>query len=131
MEMNFDLLRHLLLKIEGSKEYLAKHDAKMEVKFEKLYPSDKYDVDYDYIVNYHHYLLYDAGFINAQVVKQGSDMSYYIPQHLTYNGALYLQNIKDDRVWNNVKIASKKVATLTIPIIQKIAEKAILGYIDL
>lgn len=62
MRRDLDLVRHLLLKLEGEQSYKDTKESAEDARF-----ADKYE-DYEEAANEHYLWLFDAGFIEAQVV---------------------------------------------------------------
>ena len=87
-------------------------------KIENLKKYDKKDIFY--AVN----KLNEAGFIEAESTS-GDDTCGYLISDITYPGHEFLQSIKSDTVWNDVKKVSGKVGTMSFPIISSIAGSVI------
>lgn len=54
-------------------------------------------------------------------------MDCYFVKEMTYNGHLFLDDIRDDGVWKEVKSKSSKIASVSLPILQKLAASLILA----
>lgn len=71
-------------------------------------------------VNYHVWLLQDAGFLTALDLST-SDGTWFAPRVLTYTGQEFLGAIRDKEVWNQTKELAKAGAAGTLQLIWKIA----------
>lgn len=89
MQRNWELIRKILLKLEEQPEALGCLDSDI-----KGYPPET--------VAYHYHILHQAGLIRAQDAStcQGFDM---YAQSLTWAGHEFLDNIRNDTVWNTIK----------------------------
>lgn len=134
MKMNYDCIRDVLLSLEeilsveettydlgeGEETYFAFSftDVNRLVKLDRLKQYNKKDIFYSVAK------LNEAGFIEAQPVN-GDNMCGYLISDITYTGHEFLQSIKSDTVWDNVKKISKKVGSISFPIISSIASSVL------
>lgn len=79
---------------------------------------------------YHVKLLMQAGFVDGHDMSSLSSEAYY-PTGLTWDGAEFLDNIRDDTVWNKTKQqAGEKLTSVSMAVISELARaviKAALG----
>jgi predicted transcriptional regulator len=90
MRRDMDLVRQILLKLEEQNENRA---VRLENELEGF--------DHDSII-YHIMILSEANFINA-IDASGARRPYYIAKSLTWQGHEFLDAIRNDTVWNQVK----------------------------
>ncbi len=93
MKRNLDLIRNILLRIETNEKNAT------------LSSSDFADLEPDQnIVDYHLYLLADAGYIDADEVNT---IGHYYPQYLvkwlTNDGCDYVDSIRSASIWEKTK----------------------------
>lgn len=62
--------------------------------------------------------LYEAGYLNCTLIK--ANMTIPIKE-ITWNGHCFLDNIRDDNVWNHTKQKISKLASISLPIISQVA----------
>jgi hypothetical protein len=130
MKLNFDCIRDVLLALEESLTIEAEVYDLGEgeetsysfsfisidqlLKHERLKEYSNMDIFYS--VN----KLSEIGYIEAEC-ESGDNMSTYLISDIKYPGHEFLQSIKSETVWNDVKNVSKKVGSLSFPIISSIA----------
>lgn len=88
MKRDLDLIRAILLRLEVT-ETSATFDAHFEGHE-------------DAAVQYHLYLLADAGFIDAANYSSGNDLSY-MPNKITWAGQEFLNSARNATIWDSVK----------------------------
>lgn len=114
MRLNNELIRKILLKTEeGTSGYI--------VEFEiENFSNDE--------VAYHVAKLKEGGYLDAALSKVDAgryDLAYV--KELTFKGHQFLDNIRDDSVWNKVKTKAKEVGgKVSISILEKIASSTLL-----
>ncbi|SUP42445.1 DUF2513 domain-containing protein [Veillonella criceti] len=121
MKRDLDLLRNILITIEGSDTDLDTNSF--------LHLCDDIET-----IDYHIYLLADAGYIDYYDISccNGSRYPQYLVKYLTSDGCDYLSSIKDDNVWSHVKKKINKVGdSVTLETIKIIGSKFILQYLGL
>lgn len=115
MKLNKDCIRDLLIYLEDNLSYT--HRISTGSLSLKDYTRDElvYTVE----------RLSEAGFINSCKISSGPCTPTYFVLSLTYNGHQFLDTIRDDKIWKNTKIATSKLASVSIPIFQEIASSLI------
>ncbi|MEL7199301.1 MAG: DUF2513 domain-containing protein [Pseudomonadota bacterium] len=115
MRRDFDLIRQILLEVEGSP---TPH-------FDGIVRIEGYE---NQVVQHHVSLLVDAGFIPAiELHDQSSPEGYWLqdPQ-LTCDGHEFLNSIKDPTTWEKTKSGLKQVGNWSLPVITKVAASVVL-----
>ncbi len=92
MRRDLDLIRHLLLKLEGEQSYKDTKESAADARF-----ADKYE-DYEGAVNEHYLWLFDAGFIEAKLIARADGYRAVCPRRLTWAGAEYYKKNKSVKV---------------------------------
>jgi hypothetical protein len=134
MKLNYDCVRDVLLTLEDTLDIkeltynlgegeeshfnFSTTDIEIIAKHERLKSYPKTDIFYSI------HKLYEADYIVAGQVN-AENLTRYLIQDITYNGHEFLQSIKSDTVWNDVKKVSSKVGTMSFPIISSIASNVI------
>lgn len=119
MERNLDLIRHLMLEIEEKEtpgEYTLRYLPEAIKGFEK-----KYGSDYEQVRNKHLYMLIEAKFIEGKYFKDNANNYTVIPIRITWEGHNYIDSIKNNDVWSEVKSKLKTIGGFTLPIVQQVA----------
>ena len=113
MERDLDLIRLLLLELEGKQVDMSAYDAAQ--------------------INYHKQLLLDAHLAEGSVSHRlGDPTGYVILKRLTSNGHDYLDAIRDDTLWAKVKRElTKRGGDLTFTAIKAIAIQVVTGQIQI
>lgn len=139
MKLNYDCVRDVLLTLENElsieeSSYSLDEDEETYFSFSfidvnglsKIENLKKYNKkDIFYAVN----KLDEAGLIEAEPTS-GDDTCGYLISDITYLGHEFLQSIKSDTVWNDVKSISKKVGSMSFPIISSIASSLLSKLIE-
>ncbi|WP_289049862.1 DUF2513 domain-containing protein [Acidaminococcus timonensis] len=122
MKRNLDLIRNILLRIETNEKNTT------------LSSSDFADLEPDQnIVDYHLYLLEDAGYIDAHEVNT---IGHYYPQYLvkwlTNDGCDYVDSIRSASIWEKTK---EKLASVggqaSLSIVKTIAEHVTMSFLGI
>ncbi|MGW7932141.1 DUF2513 domain-containing protein [Staphylococcus xylosus] len=111
MELKHDLLRNIMLDIESSNE---------PEMFEAntLFPKyGKTDVLYTLTK------LMEAQYINSEPVYYEGRIQDYRCMDLTFSGHEFLDNIRDEKVWAEVKKTTKQLSSVSVSILSKIGYK--------
>lgn len=118
MKREMDLVRQILITSAESTESV---DA-------DVFVSDRYDFE---MVAYTIDIMEEAGLINANVQKAfGGDYISAQVKSLTWKGQDFLDSVKSNKVWTEVKSTiAKGTGAFTFEIIKKIAEKIIEGMV--
>jgi hypothetical protein len=121
VERNMELIREVLLKVEG--------DPEMDGYHYKNFDSTDFPGYTDEQVAYHVEQL-----VEADLLKGGDGtMDRVGPPvcRLTWSGHEFLENIKDVGVWKQVKVRIAGLPGLALPIVAKIAEAEIMKRLGL
>lgn len=123
MKRDMDYIRELLLKIEKSEDYLTKDDC--------LICNKKMSE-----VEYHIWLLKEAGFINGIFINADNHLHEVIIKALTWDGQDYLDTMRDDKVWDQAKkVVKKTLGSTTLDLIKEVchelSKKALMNGINL
>lgn len=112
MQRDLDLVRSILLRIEGADGTLRLGD----------FVSDAYT---DAVVAYHLQLMENRGLIDASFARDwsGSVVTASI-KGLTWEGADYLDAIRDDGLWRKTKDALKGAGAVTFGAVKEVAVAA-------
>lgn len=121
MKLDNDCIRDILLYIEENTT-----DENCFVSVNKL-KSDlsKYSSD---TINYHIRQIHQANLVDTVGYGDG------VPQdisNLSWEGNIYIANIRDNKVWSIVKEKTKNVASVSFPIIIELAKEAAKKYVGL
>lgn len=107
---DLDLIRMLLLELEGIEEVDLAQYTEHEIK-------------------YHKYLLYDAGFAEGTIVKDDVRRFEIIDAELFYlnwQGHEFLANARNDTVWNDVKqVLRERGLSVSFSILQTLLSAAV------
>ncbi len=131
MKLNYDCLRDVLITLETHleiEENLRFHLMKLDqiIAFDELSGYSKQDIYYCV------YNLIEIDYITGNIrFADGGVPHFCAVNNITYHGHEFLQSIKSDTVWNEIKAKIKPVATLSIPIISEVAKKLILSRIGI
>ncbi|MFS8541588.1 MAG: DUF2513 domain-containing protein [Tissierellales bacterium] len=116
MKLNHECVRDLMLYIEENLEYgylIKVNDVKIKdySQDEIIYAADK---------------LLEAGYLDGQKIVTLSDK---IPEititSITWNGHQFLDNIRDNKVWEHTKSILSKFSSVSINIISNVAAQVI------
>jgi len=120
MKLNYNCVRDLMLYIEDNLEYgyrLYVNELKLG-NYEQqtiVYSADK---------------LYEAGYIEALKKKTiDSDLPQIEVKAITWEGHQFLDNIRDNKVWENTKNILSKFSSVSIGIISNVASQVITNII--
>ncbi len=126
MKLNYDCVRDVLLALEDNlalEEFENDGDTSLSFSYININGLTKIDnlkkyskKDILYSVN----KLNEAEYISAEGCY-GNDTCDYLISDITYKGHEFLQSIKSDTTWNDVKNVTKKVGSISFPIISSIA----------
>ena len=122
MKRNLDLIRAILLYIEEAEQYPVYSDT-IEI------PEATEEM-----ISFHVQLLADAGYINYldATACGGEGLVCYYINRLTMAGCDYLDGIRDDGIWKNVKAQlSSAACSVTLEVVKSVASSIILGKIGI
>lgn len=116
MKLNHNCVRDLMLFIEDNLEYGY-----------RLYVNELNLGDYNQqTIVYSADKLYEAGYINALIKTTiGSDLPQIEVKSITWEGHQFLDNIRDNKVWENTKNILSKFSSVSIGIISNVASQVI------
>lgn len=110
MKRDMDLVRHVLMTVER---------AESEVQIDGLVVDGKWHLA---MVAYHVELMSAQGLVDAQVYHAGDAVVGGAVTALTWDGADYLDAIRDDAVWRRTKdVVRKSVGSTTMDVIKQAA----------
>lgn len=124
MERNLDVIRNLLLQIEASGLGFIEPD--------KIVKETSVEEE---VVGYHLKLLYQAGFIEAEIfrgkeglahskkIQRDEDYIVYVkPWSLTWEGHEYLDTMRDPEIWKMTKDSVKEVGSFSLDTLKSVAK---------
>lgn len=115
MQRNWDLIRLILLKLEG-----------LETTSGQVRPDEIEGYDKE-VVSYHVRLLMDAGLIEGECSRTMGAPLYCVGYALTWEGHELLDRMRDATLWNRIKgVARQKGLDLSLDVIRQ-AAKALIG----
>jgi Hypothetical protein (DUF2513). len=118
--MDPDVIRHILVEMEKMNHpQLMKHI---------LEPYDKNTI------SFHIALLLDAKYIEAKMIRpqRRSVCAIFMLERITFAGHEFLNNIRNDNIWNKTKSEAAKIGeTVSLGVIKSIAEKFILLHLGM
>lgn len=128
MKLNYDCVRDFLIDIEKSVD--ISDNISVSAIMEHLPDYSAEDVIYTALQ------LTEAGYINANnivgnVNNAGFVPKYYVISSMTFSGHEYLNSIRDNKVWSAVKKEISTLSTVSLPVIQRIAQQFILNQLHL
>ena len=119
MKLNQDCVRDLLLYLEKTLSY--GHNVKINDLVLKKYSQ----IDLIYSAE----KLNEAGYLDCMKSK-GITPPFILVKSITYSGHQFLDNIRDDSIWNKAKSILKPLKSVSIEIISQTLSKVIIQYID-
>lgn len=124
MQLNNDLIRSLLLEMEGNTDVRGANDHFAQ-KFIAHHNISIQELTYTVTK------LAEADFITGKV-RWASDNPYLLmPGNLTYSGHKYLDTIRDPKVWKKTKEITSHIESVSIDIISKVATNVILKQLNI
>lgn len=115
LKLKHDCVRTLLLTIESDiphGEFLYSDDLHKNPNLKNFSLED---------VVYTIEKIYEADFINADIIKTLSDGQSAIVHSLTYSGHTFLDNIRDEGIWKEAKGKAAQVGSTSLGILADIA----------
>lgn len=119
MKLNHDLIRYVLLSIEESKEITGPSEKTLLTSIKKYGNFDWNDIAYTIDK------LNEANFITGKVIWANNHPSLIMPGNLTLEGHKFLDNIRDNKVWQNTKDIISKFENVSLSIISSVAANLI------
>lgn len=119
MKRDMDLVRQILLRIEAVENRLVE-------------PEMNFDGYPRHVVIYHTWLLIDAGLVDGDVSYYQSPHADALVRGLTWKGHEFLDEIRDESVWNKTKQKiGREVGSASVEIVREVAKSIIKGLIGL
>ncbi|OHR53655.1 DUF2513 domain-containing protein [Staphylococcus sp. HMSC061G12] len=115
MKLNHDCVRLLLLEIESNKrigEPLTEHNFKDNIVFKK------YGFD---TVMYSLLKLNEAEYLNVQLLWESGSVESFLINDVTWKGHEFLDNIRDNNTWKEVKKVANKTSSMSLTLLSKLA----------
>lgn len=115
MELDYDCVRHLLLEIESNKklgEPLTEYNFKDNIVF------GKYDFE---TVMYSLLKLKEANYVNVSLSWESGHVIGYLINDITWAGHEFLDNIRDNKTWSEVKNVASKTSSMSLTLMSKLA----------
>lgn len=125
MKRDLDLIRKILLAIENA-DCLYYYNGIQQL-------ADDIDCSDLVLVSFHVTLLVDHGYIDVLDTSCcGVEYDDYMIKRLTADGCDYLDNIRNDTVWNKTKeLLSKVGGTCALDVVKSISGKVILSQLGI
>lgn len=125
MVLNYDCLRAVLLALE--KNLTLDDDLRFyHINLSDILGFDELRVYSKKDIYYCIYNLIEIGFVDGDVKFADAGVPYYCyVNNINYSGHEFLQSIKSNTVWENIKSKLKPVAGLSISLIAEVAKEII------
>ncbi|MCC8990989.1 MAG: DUF2513 domain-containing protein, partial [Staphylococcus sp.] len=65
--------------------------------------------------------LNEAGILDARVDVANNNINYYQIGNITFYGHEFLDNIRDDETWNEVKRVAKQTSSMSVTLLSRLA----------
>lgn len=105
MKLDMDMVRDLLIQIEGLKPY-----------------KELLQIDLDDLIEAEHLeLLIESGLCKGNINYLSNSIPMGHINRLTWEGHQFLETIRDDKIWTNTKSVLSKAGSFTLDLIQKVA----------
>lgn len=118
MKLDYDCIRSVLLYLEKTlafDEDLKIQTVTLEEMFENLPKYDNADILYSVSK------LNEAGYISAQLIFAGGGFVGGYVSDVTYSGHEFLEKVRDNKLWGNVKKTLSKLNTAGLSLIGETA----------
>lgn len=131
MKLNPDCVRDVLLYLESHLEYINRNDYALEhneITFNTIAEDLSQKHDYEKSsVNYAIEKLLEVGFITSNTQSRGRNNAIiYAPiSDITWNGHQFLNNIRQQSIWDATKSGAKKIGATSISALSMIAMEII------
>lgn len=124
MKLNYECLRDILLYLE---ENLSIDDDLMfeEISLQQICLSNELSKYDNKVIYYSIYNLNEIGYISANTNHADCSVDDCGVTNITYEGHLFIESIKPESIWKDVKAKCAKIGTISIPIITQIAAQVI------
>ncbi|MDE1548511.1 DUF2513 domain-containing protein [Jeotgalibaca caeni] len=114
MELNKECVRDILLVIESRNDEPIFHQKFLD--FPELRECS------NEIKTYTANKLFEAGYINGNFDTYYDNSIYLAINSITWDGHIYLDNIRDPRIWDKTKKAASKVVGVSLPLLGELAK---------
>lgn len=123
MKLNSDCLRAILLSVES----LDYNQCLTLSSLSELLPEYSWEC-----LNYHCLKLCESGYLTAQLTPERGNVLPVVSriQDLTFSGHQFLENIRSDTIWSDVKEVSGKIGSHSVSAISQIATAVITALIN-
>jgi hypothetical protein len=121
MRLNHDCIRDILLFVE---ENVNQENNGVKVSHLISAMQTKYD---EYTINYHIIQLNDANLFKHVIITDGA-IPLFITD-LSYEGHEYMDNIRDNKIWSNVKAKTKGLSSVAFSILVECAKQEVKNYL--
>lgn len=130
MKRDMELVRSILLDLEGRKPDLSRKDD-FGYEWEKVASDLGADVD---ALNYHLTLLFEAQLIDGwalrglthppgKALRLDSDYVFHVvPRHLTWEGHEFLESVRDAEIWKKTKGAASSIGSFGLDTLKELAK---------
>jgi hypothetical protein len=130
MKLNNDCIRDVLLEIENQQTFnvskagqITYSKIDVRVLFKSLPDTPSEDIVYSVIQ------LKEAGYIIADISYAGTAIGGMYIHRITYEGHEFLEKIRDNRMWSNVKKGLNSIGSFGLSTISELARGLITGMI--
>ncbi len=120
MKLNQDCIRDLLLYLEDNLTYTD------EIKINNLSLKNYSKEDLMYTAD----RLIEANYLNTRICWNFNETHIIMVKSITYQGHQFLDNLRDDKIWNKAKSILKPLKSVSIEIISKTLSNIIIQYIN-
>lgn len=118
MELNKDCVRDILLVIEAHNDEPIFHENFLNIPELRKFSNE--------VVIYTAKKLHEAGYINGDFTIYYDNSIELTIDSISWNGHIYLDNIRDPDIWDRTKKATSKIAGVSLPLLGEIAKKIIM-----
>lgn len=119
MKLNYECVRDLLIYLEENLSYTK------QINILQLELKD-YSTE---VLTYTAEKLIEADYIDC-IVSKGFQIPTIIVKSITFDGHQFLDNVRDDKIWNKTKSALNSFKSISIDIISETASKVLIHLID-
>jgi hypothetical protein len=119
MKLNHDCVRGVLLAIEDSSSTHARITVDKLVGNQYLKEFSSKDIHYTIA------RLNEAGYINVHTIKIAGIGEDFIVESLTWNGHAFLDNIRDNTIWDKTKKSVSVLSSVSLSILSEVAKEAV------
>ena len=115
MKLNYDLIREILA-ISEDKTALNKSLKVEDIELQGYSPEE---------INYHIFQMSEAGLIDINSISADNYFEPIFINYLTWDGHQFLENIRDNNVWNKTKKCLSKVSSASLNVVACIAKEIV------